>query len=70
MPNFLIQASLHKWPGSFDDQAVRIEISEKAEAANVHEAWRKLDKLIADKKAQLDKEGFRSRIIWSEVKGV
>lgn len=68
MPSYLIQASIHVWPGSFDDQAERQELSKNVTADDVHAAWRALDKLIADKKATLEKQGFRTRRIWSEVK--
>lgn len=70
MGEYQIKATLHKWPGSFDSEAVRYEIAEKVEAENTVEAGKALDKIIESLLAILDEQGYRTRIISRKVKHV
>lgn len=62
MPLFKISATIHYWPGSVEDhEAKTFEIDEEFVTNSESAACLELDRLIFNKKAELQRKGFRTR---------
>ena len=68
MPSYALSSLLHYFPGSTDQDKKEHLIQDWKELPNAIEAKKHLDGLIATKRAELEKQGFRVKVIYNDIK--